>query len=208
MIIGLVGFISAGKGIAGHALKDLGFVEDSFAAPLKDALSAIFGWERHLLEGDTTESREFREQIDPWWAKKLNIQNFSPRKAMQNISTDVFRKYFNDDLWMLSLERRFLNKNSNKVITDVRFRNELKLIKNLGGKIIRIKKGPEPEWYETALENNTTKSGIMEIKYPNIHISEWDWIGSPDIDLVIENDGTIEDLNIKIKNQINQWMEL
>ncbi len=53
-IIGIVGFKGAGKDTAGNFFEqNHGFDPDSFAAPLKDAVAAIFGWPRHLLEGDT-----------------------------------------------------------------------------------------------------------------------------------------------------------
>ena len=72
MIVGLLGYIGSGKGTVSSVLvNEYGFRQDSFASTLKDACSAIFGWERHMLEGDTKESREWREQVDPWWEEKL-----------------------------------------------------------------------------------------------------------------------------------------
>ena len=64
MIIGLVGFIGSGKGTVGDLLSQEGFIPDSFARPLKDACSSIFGWPRELLEGNTEFSRTWREQPD------------------------------------------------------------------------------------------------------------------------------------------------
>ena len=56
MIIGLVGFIGSGKDTVASRFISYGCVKDSFAAPLKDACAAIFGWPRELLEGDTVDS--------------------------------------------------------------------------------------------------------------------------------------------------------
>ena len=54
MIIGLVGFISSGKGTcADYLVREHGFVKESFANSVKDAVSVVFGWDRQLLEGDT-----------------------------------------------------------------------------------------------------------------------------------------------------------
>ena len=53
MIIGFVGTIGSGKGTAGEILAQRGFFTESFAAPLKDITASLFGWPRHLLEGDT-----------------------------------------------------------------------------------------------------------------------------------------------------------
>jgi hypothetical protein len=61
MIVGLLGFIGSGKGTAGDILKDLGFTPVSFAKGVKDVTAEMFGWPRHLLEGDTQHSRDWRE---------------------------------------------------------------------------------------------------------------------------------------------------
>lgn len=70
MIVGLVGFIGAGKGTVADLLVERhDFFKESFANSLKDACSSIFGWNREMLEGDTPESRAWREQPDKWWSE-------------------------------------------------------------------------------------------------------------------------------------------
>ena len=74
MIIGFVGLIGSGKDTAAdYLVNNRGFKRDSFAAPLKDAVANVFGWDRNLLEGATAESRHWREQTDLWWASRLGI---------------------------------------------------------------------------------------------------------------------------------------
>lgn len=198
-IIGLVGFIGCGKGTVSNILvNDYGYIEDSFASTVKDVCSSIFGWPRHLLEGDTLESRQWRDTVDIWWSKNLNIEKFTPRKALTMLATDVIRNNFNKDIWYLSLLNRMRNFTNTKiVISDARFINEIKFIKDNGGKIIRIKRGPEPDWYQLALDTNIGKTYAMYDR-TDIHESEWQWIGS-DFDYIINNDGTIDNL----KKQIN-----
>ena len=54
MIVGLVGFIGAGKGTVADLLVERhNFIKESFANSVKDAVSVVFGWDRALLEGDT-----------------------------------------------------------------------------------------------------------------------------------------------------------
>ena len=53
MLIGIVGFINSGKGTIGDILEQKGFHKDSFAKPLKDARSIIFGWPREIIEHET-----------------------------------------------------------------------------------------------------------------------------------------------------------
>lgn len=199
MIIGLVGFIGSGKDTVASRFISYGCVKDSFAAPLKDACAAIFGWRRELLEGDTVESREFRETPDMFWARKLGIDNFTPRLALQLVGTDVLRNHFHQDIWLSSLEYRFRIKNNdqNVVISDARFRNELELIKSLNGIIVWVQRGELPQWFDDAVkanEGNAIARKIMQTRWRDVHESEWNWAGFP-VDYVINNNGSMEDLD-------------
>ena len=212
MILGLIGFIGAGKGaIADILVKRHGFIKESFANSVKDACSAIFGWNRALLEGDTSESRAWREQSDPWWSEKLN-REFSPRLALQLLGTEAGRNVFHSDIWVHTVMRRCEQAPDNHyVITDVRFPNEIHAIQNSGGKIVRVRRGPNPEWYETALMENTTHEDklwilhdaekLMKQKYSHVHSSEWAWIGT-DYDFLIDNNCDLKELTIRIDNMM------
>ena len=106
-IIGVCGLIGGGKGtVADILVKDHGFEKVSFADSLKDMIAAVFGWPRHLLEGDTAESREWREQRDDWWAERLNLPWLTPRWVLQFWGTDVCRENFHEDIWIASLENK------------------------------------------------------------------------------------------------------
>ena len=124
-IITIDGPSGSGKGTVGDLLEQKGFVKDSFAKPLKDACSAMFGWPRDLLEGDTEDSRQWREQPDEFWSEKIG-KKFSPRLALQLLGTEAGRNVFHKDIWVNSLLKRADGKNV--VITDVRFKNEFKFI--------------------------------------------------------------------------------
>jgi hypothetical protein len=203
MFIGLVGLIGSGKGTVAKILTESGCVEDSFAGPLKDLTSAIFGWPRYLLEGDTVESREFRETPDLFWSRKIDIPNFTPRLALQLLGTDVMRNHFHEGIWRDSMEYRLRSRNDNKtvVVSDTRFRNELELIRTLGGKVIWVQRGDLPEWWDTAVksnEGNAVASKIMRTKYKDVHESEWNWAGHP-VDYIIRNDSTIDALTEQVE---------
>jgi len=202
MIIGLVGFIGSGKGTVGDILEQKGFIKDSFAKPLKDACSVIFGWPREMLEGDTEVSRKWREEPDVYWSEKFG-KSFSPRLALQLMGTEAGRNVFHEDIWVISLLNR--SKGKDVVVTDVRFQNEIKYIQDNGGIVIRVKRGEEPEWYNLALDaNQGFSSAQMGMRDKGIHQSETNWIGS-DFDYVIENDGTITDLGNKV-NELLQFI--
>ena len=200
MIIGLVGFIGSGKGTVADILtRNHGFSKESFADAVKDAIAPIFGWERHLLEGDTLESRKWRESPDEWWTEKLG-KPFSPRYALQLMGTEAGRNVFHTDLWVLSLLRR-IDPAKNYVIADVRFPNEIDLIREHGGKVVRVKRGEEPEWFSTAEAYNVSTNwdgSLQKMRdYPEVHYSEFAWIGKG-MDDEINNSTTLEDLEKKV----------
>lgn len=213
MLIGLVGFIGSGKGtIADILTKKHDFTKLSFADTLKDATAAIFGWQRHLLEGDTDESRAFREQKDEWWSERFGYE-FTPRLALQWMGTEAGRQVFHEDIWLRSLERR-MELYPNVVIADVRFRNEIEFIQSKGGFIVRVNRGGNPVWYDTALIANSTDeipvNGLrtkkmqawddMETKF-KVHYSEWAWIGT-NADYQIDNIGNLSNLDGDVQHML------
>ena len=203
MIIGFVGLIGSGKDTCADILvSEGGFKRVSFATTLKDAVSAVFGWDREALEGNTEESRAWREEVDEWWAEKLGMPKLTPRWVLQYWGTDVLRKGFHDDIWIASLESKLLQMKQDAVISDVRFPNEIESIKNAGGKIIWVKRGPLPLWYDHAIEANQGDIlGINALKTLKVHSSEWAWVGT-EFDDEITNDGTLEDLYKQVENTL------
>ena len=199
MIVGLVGFIGAGKGTVADLLVERhDFFKESYANSLKDACSIIFGWNRQMLEGNTPESRVWREQPDEWWSKRLG-REFSPRLALQLMGTEAGRGVFHPDLWVHTVMRRCEQAPwNNYVIADVRFPNEIRAIKDSGGKVIRVRRGDDPEWYNLARNCNLNNTpDIMRNAYPEVHYSEWAWIGS-DYDIVMDNNCSLEELSNRV----------
>jgi hypothetical protein len=207
-VVGFVGFIGSGKDTAADYLVNYhGFRRDSFANTLKDAVAAIFGWDRVLLEGRTAEAREWREEIDTWWANRLNIPHLTPRWILQHWGTEVCREAFHDDIWIASLENKIRKTRDNIVISDVRFPNEIKAIRNAGGQVVRIKRGDDPEWYQDAVNVNAGPSNMQwatskwKLERLKIHASETAWVGLP-IDATVTNSGSIDDLYQEIESLI------
>lgn len=203
MIIGICGFIGSGKDtIADYLVEKLNFSRDSFAGTLKDAVAAIFGWDRTLVEGRTQEAREWREQVDPWWAERLNMPNLTPRLVLQLWGTEVGRQAFHTDIWIASLENKLRKSKGDIVITDCRFPNEVQAIKNAGGIVIRVKRGPEPDWYQLAEWANRGLFVPQErLAKLGIHASETAWVGS-NFNATLENDGTLDELYAKIRDLV------
>jgi hypothetical protein len=209
MIIGVCGFIGSGKDtVADYLVNFHEFRRESFANTLKDAVSAVFGWDRTMLEGRTKTAREWREQVDPWWAERLNMPNLTPRWVLQYWGTEVCRRGFHDDTWIASLENKLRNSSDNIVISDCRFPNEIASIRRAGGRIVWIKRGALPEWYDAAVNVNRGPDGNMmwsssktKLESTGIHASETAWVGTK-FDAELDNNGSIDDLYLEIKNLV------
>ena len=203
MIVGITGFIGSGKDTVAKMLVEKGAVQDSFAAPLKDLCASVFGWPRDMLQGDTIESRDFRETPDMYWTRKLGIDQFTPRLALQLLGTEIMRTHFNQDIWLDSLEyriRKQAQEDQIVVVSDARFKNELDLIKQLDGIVIHVIRNDMPEWYETAAHANrgsVPAKHTMETRYASVHASEWKWAGY-DFDYEISNTGTLAELQSQV----------
>ena len=187
MLIGVVGLIGSGKGtVSDRLVIKHGFLKDSFAKSLKDAVASMFNWDRAMLEGDTKESRHWREQTDKFWSEKFG-KSVTPRWVLQYFGTEVMRGQMYDGIWVDSCMGRYKGKNT--VIADVRFPNEVKQIRKHGGKIVRVKRGSDPEWFVNYVEGNIEPTGV--------HSSEYAW-AKEEFDFIIENNQSKEDLYKKV----------
>lgn len=198
MIIGIVGFIGSGKGSVGDILVGKGYSKDSFAKSLKAAVSIIFGWSLELLEGDTKESREWRDMVDPHWSRIMG-RDITPRMILQEFGTDVCHSFISPLVWVESLFKRVAG---DTVITDARFSHEIKAIRERGGKLVRVMRETDP-WWVSILENLTGDDRTYFMGQFDIHRSEWDWVGES-FDYTIQNDGTLEEL----KDRVNEMLKI
>ena len=191
MLIGVVGLIGSGKGTVADRLEQKHkFRKDSFAKSLKDAVSSMFNWDREMLEGKTDESRAWREKPDVFWSKRFG-KDVTPRWVLQYFGTEVMRQGMHDSIWIDSCMARYDGKPT--VIADTRFENEIKIIREMGGSILLVKRGQDPDWFTDYVEGNVVPK--------NVHLSEYAWAKS-EYDHLITNDGTLEDLHSKIDNLI------
>ena len=206
MIIGICGFIGSGKDTVADYLTNFHeFRRESFANSLKDAVAQVFGWDRTMLEGRTKQAREWREQVDPWWSDRLKMPELTPRWVLQHWGTEVCRHGFHDDIWIASLENKLRHSEDDVVISDCRFPNEIAAIRRANGLVVRVVRGPEPEWYDSALAFNhgehknmlwsTSKARLIKLK---IHASETAWVGTK-FDAVLDNNGSLDDLYLQIQ---------
>lgn len=214
-IIGVVGLIGSGKDtIASHLVERYSYERYSWATPLKDIASSLFGWDRDMLEGTTAEQRLMREGIDMFWDSTLDSKEkfgsyWTPRFALQYIGTEVMRNALHPDIWVLAGMQRIGGK-TNIVIPDTRFPNEIKAIREMGGVIWNVQRGPMPEWYNDLIEWHELFKGDYTEKdvrrdmskfHPTVHPSEYSWVGTK-FDAIFHNNTTIDRLKQSVDSII------
>lgn len=174
-LIALTGRAGCGKNTCANTIHSPSRFEYSFATPLKMACLNIFGG---TLEGWFGESSQREKEIPGWGT-------LTYRKALQIVGTDLFRDKFDKDIWVKSIANRIKFDAGEKrnaidqgctsyfIITDLRFDNEVDMVRKMGGTVVHITRGPAPKTVS--------------------HISEAGVI--PELsDCVFHNDGSLCDL--------------
>jgi hypothetical protein len=202
-IIGVCGLIGSGKGtVADMLVAEHGFVKLSFADRLKDSVAVLFDWPRDMLEGDTQESREWREQTDAFWTSETG-RTITPRLVLQEFGTECMRSGFYDGIWVSLVKKRIQDSpRTNFVLPDTRFPNEIKMLQEIGGNVWWVRRGDLPAWWGSAVLDNTTGSSLMSEHA--IHPSEWHWANTNDkFDSIIYNDATFDELRRQVLLNLN-----
>ena len=153
MLIGIAGKNNSGKDYVAMRLKTL--IEEQidedvsvvkFAGKLKEALSVLTGYEVELFE-----NREFKETFSPSsFCRKFvdgkfsycdraheDCECFTIRDLLIYIGTDLFRNQIHEDIWVELLLKDYTEE-KNWIVSDVRFLNEVRRIKSLGGCVLYL----------------------------------------------------------------------
>jgi hypothetical protein len=186
-LVGITGKHGVGKDTAAKFLCDtLLYTKYSLADPLKKGVKEIFNFSDDQLWGNA------KDIVSPFWG-------VSPREVLQKFGTDIIRnrikdvipalKDIGDNFWVLRFNlwyRSFIDENpmGKVVISDVRFKNEALAVKTYSGIIIKI---------------------VRKLDYEeDTHISETEMDNIKE-DILIENNGTIEALNIQLNDKIRGY---
>lgn len=188
-LIGICGAKYHGKDTIAKILqKNYGYKIEHFADPLKEVCKSVFGFSEEQLNGDD------KERVDAFWG-------VSPRYMMQRVGTELFRNelskhvpYLNNDIWLIAFKRRYCINDAHTVVADVRFDNEYDYIKDVGGLVIKVVKCPKQVEVDYHTANMISKHISLDL-----HQSESNSIGA---DYIVFNNGTIEELEEKIKKII------
>jgi len=200
MIIGICGLIGSGKGtVADTLVEKHNFKKISFADKLKDGVASVFGWDRDMLEGETVESREWRETQDDFWTKETG-RTITPRLVLQEFGTECMRNGFSDNIWVSLVKQEILNNPTvNFVIPDVRFKNEVEMVKKLNGQVWVVKRGADPVWFRMYQD--------IGVEPQDVHRSEWEW-AQTDFNQVIYNDSDLDALNGQVQDRLASTLHL
>jgi hypothetical protein len=208
MIIGFSSHQRSGKDSAGKMLTDLAqkdgieFTNKKFAGYLKTITAMLTGIPEALLEDDDMKRSFLPAEWDDVNLIRLvgNVidAKMTVREFMQKIGTDAIRNNLHPNTWVNALMKdyvpklysepvpndndwnmRIVHHSSNWIITDVRFPNEFDAIRARGGILIRINRGGPPQ---------------------DIHMSEIALDLVKNWDYIIDNNGTLEELQTKLKH--------
>lgn len=149
MLIGIYGRARHGKDTVGNMLSSMsGIPTYGFADPIKDGLAAMLDMPRSHIE----KSKDLENQA----------LGRTYRFMLQTLGTEWGRDIVNEDIWLL-LAAEQLKKRGSLIVTDVRFPNEARWIKDQGGSILEVYR-PNTD---TAVEAHASESYTLE---PDIRI--------------------------------------
>ena len=203
-LVGLIGLKRSGKDTAARALVDqLGWHRMAFADPLKDMSLHLRGvWvevPHRARMASTVPLRQFEpyhrviESLSMDRAKELVSD---VRTILQTLGTDCVRGTFGTHAWTDLIGTRVsdrLNAGERVVITDVRFAEEMNLVRELGGMTVGIWRGAIADLDHILQARSSAASSARNNN--DAHSSEitvYELL--PQADHVVANNGSIRDL--------------
>jgi len=155
-LIGITGLKRHGKDtIADYLIMKYKYIKYSLADNTKNAAAILFGFTKRQLYGD------LKEVKDEFWG-------ITPREILQFLGTEVLRKqiqtimpHIGDRFHILNTERYLKDMTGEKiVIADVRFQNEVDMIKKMNGVIIKVIR---PDYYNHKFNNHESETNIYKL---------------------------------------------
>ena len=196
MIIAIGGRMGSGKNTVCDIIQDLcnkhnglKFEQKAFAGKLKEIASLLTG-----IPVEKFEDQEFKKQeMPPEWnsfGKPVTYRYF-----LQALGTDALRDHLNTNVWCNALFSKY-TEDSKWIITDLRFPNELKKVKEKDGITIRVER---PCSYCNKLKNHAFGcKNILNTHGGLLHLSETS-LDSAEFDYEIINDVGIPELIEKVR---------
>jgi len=218
--------------------------QKQFASKIKQIVALLINCDVKDLEDESFKNKILSKE---WWTYKLpndqllaytdnnpdfinkyNLIKMTPRLMMQLIGTEGMRNLIHPNIWITSLFNDY-KEDSNWIITDVRFPNEAKAIKDKGGILIRVNRligkivyviendQPFQNWYgvvESYNGNNfynviDNDNDLVLVHKNRItllddHKSETSLDKYTEWDYIVDNNGTFKELFIKLFEILHQ----
>uniref|UniRef100_A0AAU3I6W1 Dephospho-CoA kinase n=1 Tax=Streptomyces sp. NBC_01393 TaxID=2903851 RepID=A0AAU3I6W1_9ACTN len=174
--IGLHGHAGVGKDSVAKILETYGYTPVAFADRLREALYILNPLIEEGYGGVEYRIQDLVDNFGGWDSVKRKYPEV--RRLLQVLGTEVGREMISQNVWVDSVFKT-LEEDKKYVFTDVRFVNEHQAVDSRLGLLIKINRpGTEPA---------------------NDHTSEQD-LPNQWFDATIVNDGTLEDLNTKVRD--------
>ena len=185
-LVGFIGEMGHGKSTAAEFLcQNFGYVEYSFARPLKEGVKILFSL------SDSQVYTEQKNEVDPRW-------NISPRVMLQKLGTELFREKLSEylpqlsnihsTLWIANFLRWFRDhQNSRVVVSDCRFQDEAACLKDCNFVLIRMVRPTHAVPHATPTFPQHASESVQKIIQ---------------VDDTIINDGTLHDLYLRVKHRL------
>lgn len=197
LVIGFCGHAKAGKDTAFAGIEEecfklipIKYHKLAFADPIRE-IGRTFGFSQEEMT-----DQSLKEKTNEFW-------DITPRKFMQLVGSEMFRNVFRKDCWIKLAEKKILDfkkecesyVDSLKkqkaylpgihqiiIISDVRFENEAKMIKDSGGFIFKIRRDNGDQASSIGVKNHESEAAIDKIQF----------------DLLIDNDcASAEEFQLK-----------
>lgn len=184
MLILLVGEIGSGKSTVDRILYRYGFLSKSFADPIKTFAMSL-GFDTCNIHG----SQEDKLIVNEFWG-------VSGREFMQKFGTEIGRNlipsYINlklngQTIWVRAMEKWIIehDENDDLLITDGRFPDEARLVRDYGGIIIKLERNYQSD---EKIASHVSETSINKI-IP---------------DYVVDNNGDLDQLEDSLINILNR----
>lgn len=186
-VVAFCGFAGSGKDTAAdYLVKHFGYTKVSLAHPIKESCKGIFDFPDDHLWGPS-QLREIPDEryvfsgLDPvsgvplkevaldesrWWLRESDGEyfpkNISPRLALTTMGTEWGRRLC-QNIWVYAcLNHIRRSDNSLFTIPDVRFRNELDIVRSAGGVVVRLLRGKRQSNHPSELEMESIPLGDFD----------------------------------------------
>lgn len=185
--IGLTGYAQSGKDTVGQMLGRYGFERIAFADPLRAGILGVDPWVNTGTTGASSARHEgysrLSELVEKYGWDEAKVRFPEVRRLMQAYGTEGGREVHGTNCWT-DIAVRKIYEHPRCVVTDVRFPNEVELIKGLGGQVWRIE-----------------RPGTGPV---NAHVS--DDVGRLDVQQVIVNGAGLHELATSVDHLVSELL--